>query len=219
MRTVKVTGKGTLKLRPDTTRVSVTLTGAYKEYAETLRRSAEDTEKMKDLLSDFGFSRTDLKTLNFGVDPEYESYRENDVYKQRLTGYRYRHNMKIEFPSDSERLGRILYALANSSLEPEFGISYTVKDREAAKNELLGKAVADAKEKAAVLADAAGLSLGKIETVDYSWGDIQMEVRPVGRMMAANKMAADSAESAFALDVEPDDISVSDTVTVVWEIL
>lgn len=40
----------------------------YPEYGETLRRSAEDTEKIKDLLTGQGFTRTVLKTLNFNVD-------------------------------------------------------------------------------------------------------------------------------------------------------
>jgi uncharacterized protein YggE len=219
MRTIRVTGKGTLKLHPDLTRITITLSEVYKEYAEALKRSSEDTEKLKELLAGFGFEHKDLKTLGFNVDAEYESYREKDEYKQRLKGYRYRHNMKVEFGSDNDRLGRILYALANSKLRPEFSISYTVKDQEAAKNVLLGKAVADAKEKAAVLAEAAGLALGSIQTVDYSFGDMSMEVRPMGRMMAVNKMAAAGCEDeCYSMDLEPDDISVSDTVTVVWEI-
>ena len=218
MRTIRVTGKGKLKIRPDLTRIGITLTELYKEYAEALKHSAEDTEKLKDLLSAFGFRRADLKTLSFSVDTEYESYREGNEYKQRLAGYRYRHMMKVEFDSDNERLGKILYALAHSDLAPEFSISYTVKDQEAAKNELLGKAVADAKEKAEVLTKAARLTLGEIQTVDYSWGEIAMEVRPVNRLMKAS-MAAETAGESYSMDIEPDDVSVSDTVTVVWEIV
>jgi len=218
MRTIRVIGKGSLKIRPDMTRISVTLTGRYGDYAETLSRASEDTEALKELLSAFGFVRADLKTLNFDVDPEYESYLEKDEYKQRFVGYRYRHMMKIEFDSDNTRLGKILYALANSSLDPEFNISYTVKDREVAKNSLLAKAVSDAKEKAAVLAGAAGLTLLQIQTVDYSWGEINMETRPMNRMMAAKASMNICSEDGYSIDMEPDDIEVSDTVTVVWEI-
>ena len=48
--TIKVTGKGVLRLRPDTTRVSITLNGRHKDYSETVRRSTEDSEKLKDVL-------------------------------------------------------------------------------------------------------------------------------------------------------------------------
>lgn len=208
-----------MKLRPDMTRISITLTEICKEYAEALKRSTEGTDKLKELLSRFGFQRSDLKTLSFNVDAEYESYREKNEYRQRLAGYRYRHTMKIEFDSDNDRLGKILYALANSDPYPEFSISYTVRDQESAKNELLGKAVTDAENKAAILAGAAGLKLKDIQTVDYSWGDTAMEVRPMGRMLAANKMATeDCGAGSYSMDIEPDDIVVSDNVTVVWEI-
>lgn len=217
MRTVRVTGKGNVRVHPDMTRITVTLTGVYKEYAEALKRSSEDTEKIKDILSGFGFKWTDLKTLNFNVDTEYEGYTENGVYKQRLIGYRYRHTMKVEFTSDNDRLGKVLYALANSDLDPEFNISYTVKDQESAKNELLGKAVADAKEKAAVLTQAAGVELKDIQTIDYSWGEINMEVCATNSM-ALRKVAAQAAADSYSMDMEPDDIKVSDTVTVIWEI-
>jgi len=161
-----------------------------------------------------------LKTLNFSIDTEYESYREKDVYKQRFVGYRFRHVMKLEFDSDNERLGKVLYALANCSVKPEFRLSYTVKDPEAAKNELLGKAVMDAKEKAAVLSHAAGVALMDIQSIDYSWGEINFEVHPMNRMLMAEECmeAPVSGAGSYDMDIEPDDIEVSDTVTVLWEI-
>ena len=53
-------------------------------------------------------------------------------------------------------------------------MNYTIKDVEAAKNELLGKAVAESKKKAQVLTDAAGVKLGNIISIDYSWGEIDI---------------------------------------------
>ena len=129
--------------------------------------------------------------------------------------------MKVEFDSDNDRLGKILYALAHCELKPEFRLSYTVKDQEAAKNELLGKAITDAKEKAFVLTQAAGVALRSIQNIDYSWGQINFEVQPMNRMLMAEDclMAPMAAESAgYDLDIEPDDIEVSDSVTVIWEI-
>ena len=218
MRTIRVTGKGQIKVRPDMTQITMSLEGLYKDYNETLRLSSQDTETLKDILSGFGFERSDLKTLNFSVDTEYESYKDRDgSYKQRFTGYRYRHMLKVEFDSDNERLGKILYALANGKVRPEFRISYTVKDPEATKNTLLGKAVKDAREKASVLTEAAGIGLKDIQSIEYSWGEIDFEYRPMnGGILAERCMAEPTA--AYSLDIEPDDIEVSDTVTVVWEI-
>ena len=219
MRTIKVTGTGRLKLRPDTTVISLTLEGTYPEYGEALRSSSRDAENIKNLLTDFGFERSDLKTLEFSVDAEYESYREDDVYKQRFVGYKYRHVMKVSFKSDNERLGRVLYALARCPEKPELRLSSTVGDPEAVRNELLGKAVEDAAAKASVLTRAAGVTLGEIVSMDHSAAQLELEVRPVNRLLAAEKsFGALASSGSFDLNVEPDDINVSDTVTVIWEI-
>ncbi|MBQ3663099.1 MAG: SIMPL domain-containing protein [Clostridia bacterium] len=215
MKTIRITGKGNLKVRPDTTRIIITLEKVCREYGDALRNSSENTESLRDLLKRLGFERTDLKTLNFHVDTEYENYRENDVYKQRMVGYRYRHVMKVEFPSDNERLGRILYALASSPVNPEFRISYVVSDPEAKKNELLENAVRDARIKAEVLTRAAGVTLKDIWSIDYSWGEVDFEVRPMEEL----RMAKFDGGGSFDMDIEPDDIDMSDTVTVTWEIV
>ena len=220
MRTIRVTGKGQIKVKPDMTRITITLEGMYPDYSETLRHSSVDTDSLKDILAAFGFERTDLKTLSFNVDTEYESYKDHGAYKQRFVGYRFRHLLKVEFDSNNERLGKILYALGNCELKPEFRISYTVKNPEAAKNELLGKAVKDTKEKAAVITSAAGVTLKDIQSIDYSWGEIEFEVIPMNRLMKACAPVPAACEDAcYDMDIEPDDIEVTDTVTVVWEII
>ena len=169
MKTIRVTGKGKIKVHPDMTRITMTLEGLWPQYGDALKHSSEDTETLKNLLEPFGFERKDLKTLNFSVDPEYEGYQEKNVYKQRLIGYRFRHMMKVEFDSDNERLGKVLYALANNkAVTPEFRISYTVKDPEASKNLLLAAAVKDSKCKAKVLSEAAGVVLKELQSIDYS---------------------------------------------------
>ena len=218
MRVIRVTGKGQIKVKPDMTRITLELEGTYPEYNETLRKSSEETEQLKEILLPFGFERSDLKTLYFNVDTEYESYRENDVYKRRFIGYKFEHRLKLEFDSDNERLGKIIYALANSDVQPELRISYTIKDEESAKNELLGKAVTDAKEKADVLSKAAGVALKDIQSIDYSWGEINFEVKPMRKALFEETEYMSAPSSSFDLDIEPDDIEVSDTVTVAWEI-
>ncbi|WP_034469238.1 SIMPL domain-containing protein [Butyrivibrio sp. AE2005] len=218
-RIIKVTGKGNLKVRPDVTRITITLDGQNKEYGKILEQSSKDTEELKDILEKQGFERSDVKTLLFNVDTRYESYQTKDrSWKERFVGFEYTHKVKIEFDSDNTRLGRILYALATAKeIHPDFRLSYTVKDKEGAKNELLGKAVSDAKAKAVVLTKAAGVNLKDILTIDYSWGEIQFEYSPMHDGVFRNALMSSDGEE-LGIDIEPDDIEVSDTVTVVWEI-
>jgi uncharacterized protein YggE len=177
------------------------------------------TEQLKDIFGELGFSRSDLKTTYFNVDTKYESYRDKDkAWKQRLVGYEFEHRMKIEFPSDNKRLGQILYALAHCRVAPEFSIEYTVADVEKCKNELLGKAISDSKEKAAVLTNAAGVALGDIINIDYSWAEVDIVSRPVGEMLMRCEAEQICDPEGYDIDIEADDIDVTDTVTVVWSI-
>lgn len=219
-RIIRVTGKGNIKVKPDMTRITITLEGCYADYGETLKKSTEDTEALKKLLKKYDFESSDVKTLSFNVDTKYESYQAYDKsWKQRFVGYEFRHVLKIEFDSDNDRLGKIMYSLANAEMiRPEFHLSYTVKDREASKNELLGKAVADAKAKAAVLTQASGVTLRDIQSIDYSWGEIDFEISPMRGNVLMDCCEDGEMLGKYEMDLEPDDIEVSDTVTVVWEI-
>ena len=63
------------------------------------------------------------------------------------------------------------------------------------------------------------VTLKEIQSIDYSWGEIDFEYRPMdGAVLAERCLAAPMAAKSYDLDIEPDDIEVSDTVTVVWEI-
>ena len=216
MRTIKVTGRGHLKAKPDITRITITLENTDRDYDNTLRKSAKDTEELKKLIAGTGMETSSIKTLHFNIDTKYESYRENDEYKRRFVGYEYKHRMKVEFENDNDILGRVLYALGHSKLSPEFRISYAVKNPESARNSLLKKAVEDAKEKAEILAGAACVALKDILTVDYSWGEIDITYESV--KLAKSISVAEDSTDAYNLDIEPDDIDIEDTVTVIWEI-
>lgn len=220
MRTIKVTGKGKIAVKPDKIRLYVNKEELCKEYEDTLRRSTEDTELLKDLFEKLGFQRKDLKTVYFNVDTEYESYQDRDKsWKRRFKGYKYNHHMKIEFAADNKRLGQVLYALAHSSLRPEFSIEYTVADVEKCKNELLHKAIEDSIQKAQVLTTAANVKLGEIQAIDYSWGEIDFVTKPLNEMRLMECTECEmSAPGAYDIDIEADDINVTDTATVIWEI-
>ena len=208
-RTIRVTGKGTVRLRPDLTRLTLTLQGTDEDYGAILKRSAEDTETLRGALGPLGFAADALKTLQFNVD--------KGVYRNRFVGYQFQHTLKLEFPIDGDLLGRTLYALAHCGARPEFRISYALTDPESAKNALLSQAVKDARAKAEALTAAAGVKLGALQSIDYALGEPDLEVRPMRKMVMAANGGAESAAS-YDMNIDPDDISVSDSVTVLWEI-
>lgn len=215
---IRVTGKGQIAVKPDLIRLNITLEDSSVKYEDTLEQSATQVELLKDCFEKLGFAREDLKTLHFSIDTTYENYQdENHVWQNRFTGYKFHHNMKIEFDANSERLGQVLYGLAHAEVSPEFHINYTIKDTESVKNQLLGRAVEDSKAKAVVLAKAADVELGELVSLDYSFAEKNFVSEPMKRSMPLMKNA-DMAMGSYNINIQPDDILVSDTVTVVWQI-
>lgn len=219
-RTIRVTGKGNISLSPDTIRIMITQSSVEQTYEMAVKASADAKNILTEALGTLGFKKEDLKTLYFNVDSETESYQAKDKsWKRRLIGYRYKHRMKIEFPKESDLLGKVLAVIARSSSEPEFSIEYTVSNPEAAKNELLKRAVEDSGKKAKILSEAAGTKLGDIVNIDYSWGQVEFVSRPVDTLgLDLPDVAEDEYISSIDVDIEPDDIDVSDTVTVIWSL-
>ena len=217
-RTIRVTGKGNISVKPDTIRLRISLEDIFREYDDALRHSADSVELLKDIFAGLGYDRKALKTVYFNINTEYESYQDRDKsWKRRFKGYKYTHRMKLEFPADNKQLGKILYALAHCPVSPEFSIEYTVADPEAAKNELLGEAIKDSMAKANVLATAANVKLGNIVNIDYAWGKVDFVSRPLEELsLRCCEFVCEQA--SYNMDIEPDDIDMADTVTVVWNI-
>ena len=69
-----------------------------------------------------------------------------------------------------------------------------------------------------VLTQAACVALKDIQSIDYSWGEIYFEYSPMRGAMLMECCEAPMAAKSYDLDIEPDDLEVTDTVTVIWEI-
>ena len=227
-RTIRVTGKGKISVKPDLTIISVGISGKDKEYSVMLEKSAQMIVALKKLFIEVGIDPAEVKTASFGIDTVYRTVEEcqNDGVnipdflrekKKIFDGYRFDHRVKVKFDSDNKLLGRILYKLGNSELNPEFDINYSIRDKEAAKNKLLEEAVADSKEKAIIITKAAGINLGEIVAIDYSWEEIELLRSPVNVFKAASRYEYED-EDCYPVDINPEDITAEDTVTVVWSI-
>ena len=220
MREIRVTGKGNLTLIPDRTIVTVSLKGLEKEYKEAIEQSKKASQEIKNLFIDLGFEKGNIKTKMFEIESSYErDYDENERWRTIFKGYEFIHIMSVEFDKDSKLLGKIMHELSKCASAPELSLQYTVKDAEKQKEELLNKAIQDSKKKAKILTEASGVSLGEILRIDYSWGETKIVSSVMDNFLDCMKLSDDEYdEDFFDMDVEPEDINLSDTVTVVWEI-
>lgn len=218
-RTIRVTGRGKMNVKPDTIELNIFVSKVYPEYAEAMEASAEMTEVLKAAAERAGFDPRDLKTTGFSINMNYEGvYDEKGNWKNKFAGYRYDHNLALRFDADNVKLGKMLWELSDCGADAEISINHTVKDPEPIRNELLAKAVKDSRTKAEVLAAASGVSLGDIISVDYSWGEMQIYNRTVDNLTFGSNSKISMTEESFDMDIEADDIHIRDTVTVIWEI-
>ena len=66
-----------------------------------------------------------------------------------------------------------------------------------------------------ILAYASEFLLGEIISIDYSWDEIEVFSKPIDDFVIN---MAQSIENKIDIDIEADDIDLSDTVTIVWNI-
>ena len=218
-RKICVKGTGKVSLKADRIRLRLELIAKHTDYGEIYRLSAAQAKETADAFAKLGFAREDLKPASFWVNPEYESYQDESFgWKQRFVGYMAVQALAVEFDRDTERLGKLLLAIAGLSFGPSFTIDYTVKDQEGAKAQMLKNAVEDSRRKAVLLTEAAGVRLGQIVNIDYSWTDVTFGVQPMNEMKLLRSAKEEASVADFAAQLEPEEIRAEDTVTVIWEI-
>lgn len=213
-RTLTVKGIGNVKAAPDLVIITMNLTTTTPEYTKTTECAALDIEAIRKAIVSAGHEKQDLKTTDFNIKTEYESVQDAaGNWKRKFQGYSCIHHLKLEFDLDMKRLGETITAISKSGANPEFNITFSIKDKAAVQSELLEKAVSNAAEKAAILAKASGVSLGAVQHIQYSWGELRLYSNT--RFVEAGIL---EAPAALGMEIEPEDVEVNDTVTVIWEI-
>ncbi len=212
-RTLTVKGTGHASLPPDYIEISLYLEAKAEQYDQVIQLSEIKLEQLRHCLQQVGISKSDLKTTNFTLDTDYEQVKdEQGNYVRVFRGYVVRHHLKLGFHLDNEKLAIIIQAISTCPAHPEFSIQYQLKDQIELKSLVLEEAVKNATHLAKVLADEAKVTLGPIQMINYDTMDISYQPREV----MYNEI---NDYSVALMDLQPEDISATDTVTMVWELV
>jgi len=162
---LEVKGYGQLKTQPDLGVLHIELTTIQMEFGKAVSVLGSDYDKIVKHLEKAGFKKEDIKTNNYGV-------RENNMYRRQMSydsGFIGHQGILIEFQNTKENLAKITDSFAKSPVNAKFSFSFTISDskREALRNELIKKAIDDAKQKSKLIAEASGQQLGKIKRIKY----------------------------------------------------
>ncbi len=215
-RTITVKGVGTASAKPDMIELSISLSATDKDYSQSAALASEQIDALGVAVEAVGFSRDELKTVDFNIDTEYNSFHDNNGdYHRVLVGYRCSHRLKLAFDFDTSRLSELISEISSCSATPEINVAFTVKEPSAISDELLKSAAENAAAKAAVLCRAAGATLGQLVSIDYSWSNVNFysDLR-----CSVDECCAPISARSFTADFQPDDIRVSDSATFVWEL-
>lgn len=213
-RTITVRGTGRVSVEPDLSVLRMSIRSLDRKYEKAMDAAAVQIASLQTALEQLGFRKQDLKTESFNVCSEYEGLQdENGNYRNVFKGFACTHMLKLEFSFDTERLSSVLSAAAGCTAEPELSISFSVKDQHAVREALLKDAAENAKQKAQTLCAASGVRLGELLNISYDWNDMDI-ASPTGFAMEKRCMAMDTAN----MQIQPDQIMLSDEVSFVWQI-
>ncbi len=211
MRMLKVQGKGRVNLEPDVVTLSFDVETKSKDYAECLQSLNARAEDLRTSMTAAGLDRAELKTSAFNVRVETQ-YKDG---QHIFASYCASHNMKIELPVDKELLNRALRQIAQGHSGAEIKLNFSVKDKDALRKLVLLDAVRTAKNNAETLASASGMKLGKLQQIDYGWSEVHIYDREASMICDAPAVMQDVDS---ATDIEPEDVTAEDIVTLVYEI-
>ncbi len=213
-RTITVKGIGKTSAKPDYVELSMTLQSNHMDYDKAMDMAAGHIQDLNDALAAIGFEQGAIKTTDFNVRTIYNHALDHDeVYKNVFNGYEVTHQLKLAFDFDMGKLSQALAAISNCPSHPQLSVAFTVKDATAINEEMLRSATANAKRKAEILCEASGVTMGDLIAIDYNWGEL--DIYSHTRYDCCEDTMPLMAKS---IDIDPDDIDVSDTATFVWVI-
>ena len=161
---------------------------------------------IKDKLRELGVASEDIKTTDFNIYPEYNSFAPNST--PTIRSYTGRHILEITV-RDLTRVNTIADATIAAGANEVQNISFTVEDPDSLLEEARAQAIQKAKDKAKQLADAADIRLGRIISIN----EYPMST-PFDARMGYGMGGAESSQ----VGLEPGNMEVRVNVTLIYAI-
>ena len=189
---ITVTSTATKELAPDCVRIDITIAGEDATPEKASVACVIHRDSLKDKLDGIG--------VKLAAGSMYTSQKYKDG---KPTSFRAQQTFSAEFDYDVDLLNKVIEIL--NGVQAEWRRSYRAKKVDKARDALKKQAVQDARRNAEVLAEAAGVKLGKLAKIDY------VSDGAAAPVMLRAMHIADS-------DIAPEPIRLSETVTCGWAI-
>jgi len=206
-RTITIIGHGEVKMAPDLAIITLGVMNSAATAREALDANNTAMNNVLTGLKSAGIAATDIQTSNFSISPRYD-FGQDNRQPPRVVAYDVSNTVTITVRK-LETLGAVLDQTVSQGSNQINGIMFSVADPGPAQDEARKLAVADAKRKAKLFADAAGIGLGDVLSLSEAVG------YPPPAPTFRKSM---QSEAASAVPIAQGEQTVSVDVNIVWEI-
>ena len=172
---ITVNGTGEVRVGADTAVISLGVNARDRDVLKAQQQVNEIIAAIRTALTEAGVKEENINTDFINIYAIYD-YRED---QEQIVAYNANSTLAIKV-TDMESVGSMIDVCFAAGANTLNGISFSASDTAGAETEAMKKAVADAKAKAEVLAEAAGLKIKGIEVI--SEGGVYSYTNTVGNM-------------------------------------
>lgn len=180
---ITVVGQGSVSAVPDMATISLGVLTLGKTASQALSENSTAMQNVFNALEENRLDKKDIQTSQLTLNPQWDR-RNNNGHQPKIIGYQAINNVSVRV-RDLDNLGMVLDQLSKVGANNMNGISFGLQETESSLNDARRDAVKVAREKAELYAQAAGVTLGKIISINESTGS---SPRPSMRMAEAAMM-------------------------------
>ena len=205
---ITVNGTGEIRVSADTAVISLGVEARDKNVLKAQQKVNEAIAAIRTVLTEQGIKEENINTEFINIYAIYDYQNGQD----QLAAYNASSTLAIKV-TEMEKVGVLIDAAFAAGANTLNGISFSASDTEEAKNEALKMAVADASNKARILAEASGLEIAGIETI--SEGGVFSYENNVGNVYAKGIDTLEAAADAGTV-VQAAKLIVNASVTITF---
>jgi uncharacterized protein YggE len=196
---ITVVGEGRAAARPDTAEVSAGVVTQAGTAAQALTQNSVAMDRVLRAVTAVGIADRDVQTATVNVVPMRRTGRQ-EPSPPDIVGYEVSNQVRIRV-RDLTNLGRVLDALVQEGANVLGGISFSVAEPAPVLDQARTKAMADARRRAELYAQAAGVKVGPVLSIREAPPGIPRFGAEMPRAMAVTAVPVAPGEQEFQASV------------------
>lgn len=207
--TITVSGESKAHAQPDIAQLQFGITTQRQKTAQdAVKMLSKDMTLVVDALKDLGIEDRDIATQSLNLRPSYD-YLEG---KRVNEGFEANQNLTVKV-RDIDRISEVLDSAVRSGANQVGSVNFTIDDPDVLREQARAEAIEDAQERAQVLADQLGKTLGDLK--GYHEGGGGHYPQP---MMARMEMMGGGLDESYAPPIPAGEEEIVVTVNLTYEV-